>query len=147
EPEATLLGLVRLRRHGAVRAVELLRPAPLHQRLQRVDREAPDVRVERHEWRRTADVADPRARLDALRDFRNHPVGNAEDAEFGVVLEHADPALPKARRDGRAGAAGGPDDGDAVEHLKLQFRSGYRAERSVHALPSVAWSRVSPPLS
>ena len=93
EPEAALPRLVCLGGDGPEGAVELLRAAPLDERLQGVDGEAPLVRVERGERRRAADMADPGAGLDALRDLCDRAVRDAEDEQLGVVLEQAQATL------------------------------------------------------
>ena len=51
-----------VRRDPAPRAVELLRAARRHQRLQRMDAEAGDMGIERRQRRRAAHVGQPRAR-------------------------------------------------------------------------------------
>src|SRR5207302_6321345 len=79
EPEAALLRLVVLRGDGAEGSVELLRPAPLDERLERVDRETTLVRIEGGKRRRAADMAHPVPRLDPSRDLGDGAVGDAED--------------------------------------------------------------------
>ena len=93
EPEAALPRLLCLGGDGPEGAVELLRAAPLDERLQGVDGEAPLVWVERGERGRAADMADPGAGLDALRDLCNRAVRDAEDEQLGVVLEQAQATL------------------------------------------------------
>jgi hypothetical protein len=93
--------------------------------LQRVEAEALPVRVESGQRCRAGDVCDPRSGLDRARDLGDRLVGDADQHELGG-FRNGEAALAQASGDSRADAAGA-DDLDAVEHCKLQFRSGYRA--------------------
>jgi len=75
------------------RTVELIGPAPRRERLQGVDAETTDVRVERRERRRSADVGDPWAGLDRARDLGDRRVGHAEEHELGLDSGQLDAAL------------------------------------------------------
>ena len=92
-------------------------PRPVRERLQRVEAEAPLVRVERGERRRAADVRDPRARRDRRRDLGDRPVGNAEEDELRRRRpSSADAALGEPGAHRRADAAARADDSDALDH-------------------------------
>ena len=105
--------------HRAPGAVELLRAAREDEGLQRMHREAANVRVERGERRPARDVGDPRARLDRSGDLADRAVGHAQQAQLPVGA-HVDASLAQSRGDRRAGASCA-DDGDGVEHVALQF--------------------------
>ena len=77
-------------------------------------------------------MRDPRAFAEIARYLGDRAVRHTEEDQL-AVLAHGDAALAQASRDGRANAAG-TDDLDALEHSKLQFRSGYRALEAYTAL-------------
>ena len=106
-------------------SVELLGSSRTRERLERVHREAASMRIECRQRRGSGDVRDPWAFLEPSRHLGDRAVRHAEEDELAVVA-HGDAALAQASRNGRADAAG-TDDFDALEHSKLQFRSGYRA--------------------
>ena len=88
-----------------MRVVELLRPALVRERLQRVEAEPPHVRVESGERRRAARVGDPRPRLDPLGDLGDRGVGHAEEDELRAVFAQRDAALAQPSAHRRADAS------------------------------------------
>ena len=128
EPPADRAGLVGLGAHRAPDAVELLRPALLRERLQRVQAEAARVRVERVERRRAADVRDPRPDGDLGRDLAIARSGTQSRTSSGVGRVERDAALGEPRAHRRADAPARAHDLDALDHLVgSSSRSGYRA--------------------
>ncbi len=126
ELEAERAGLVGLGGDRRPGAVELLGPARARERLQRVEREAPLVRVERRERRRAADVRDPAvSRGQSPGHVPNGRVRHAEQRQL-AVLAQGDAALLEPSGQRRADAAA-TDHVHAFDHLKLQLRSGCRA--------------------
>ena len=127
ELEAKCPRLVRLRGDRRPRAVELLGPARKGERLQRVQREAPLVRVERRQRHRAGDVRDPTAMSQGQSPGHvpNGRVRHAEQRKL-AVLAQLDAALLEPSGQRRADAAA-TDHVDVFDHLKLQLRSGCRA--------------------
>ena len=79
-------------------------------------------------------MRDPRAFAEIARYLGDRAVRHAEENELAVaVAAHGNAALAQAGRNRRADAAG-TNDFDALEHSKLQFRSGYRALEAYTAL-------------
>ena len=109
-----VVGLAADRRPGAV---ELSRIAAPVERLQRMEREAALVRIERRERRRPGDVSHPgTSRCQAPRHVGNGRVRDAEEDDVGIVLAHGDAALAQAGGDGRTDAAR-TDDVDSLDHF------------------------------
>src|SRR6266511_2235931 len=77
--------------------------------------EAPLVRVEGAERGRTARVRYPGTGRDAPSDFRDRPVGNAEEHQLSVVVGHLQAAFEQAGADRGADAARA-DDVDLGQH-------------------------------
>ena len=108
--------LVGLRGDRGPGAVELFRPSRARERLQRVQRKPPRVRIQRGERRRPADVSDP-ARPEGLSlgHVPNGRVRDAEQGDLGVALDEQI-ALLEARGNCRADPAA-TDDVHASDHL------------------------------
>jgi hypothetical protein len=93
KPPADVAALRRLRHDRRVGVIELLGPALVRERLQRVQPEAAHMRVECRQRGRTARVRDPGPRLDPLGDLGDCAVGHAEEDELGSVLAQREAAL------------------------------------------------------
>jgi pimeloyl-ACP methyl ester carboxylesterase len=111
---AHLPRLGRLSRDCSPRAVQLLGASRARERLERVDREAPLVRVERRQRSGARHVCNPGPRCQATSDLRDRAVRNAKEDELAVFAQR-DASLAEPSGDGRADAAG-TDDVDCVEH-------------------------------
>ena len=132
EPARNGARLVALAGHRRPGAVELLRPAPQRERLQRMEAESLRVRGECRERRRAADVRDPWPRGNVGRRLRDHAVGDTEEHEIGISGVEPQAALHESRGYRRADSAG-TDHVDVVHHVSLlQFLGGYRAWRAVY---------------
>jgi pimeloyl-ACP methyl ester carboxylesterase len=123
--------------HRRPRPVELFGTTRAREGLQRMQREALSVRGECGERRGAGDVCHPGTGFEARCDLGDGGVRNAEQNDVALFV-HGNPALAKAGGNGRADAAGA-DDLDCVEHLELQFRSGYRAPEAYRAAGTLAY--------
>src|SRR5262249_14588112 len=99
-----------------VGAVELFRSTRLRERLERVQAEAPRMRVERGERRPAADVGNPAVPSGQTPSHApNSRVWNAQEGQPGVLAPQLDPALLETRGDRRAHTAAA-DHVDGFEH-------------------------------
>ena len=99
QPACARQALRAVRRDAAPRAIELLRAARRHQRLQRMDAEPGDMGIERRERRRAAHVGQPGPGGDRLRHRAMAPSGTASTIEVGARRSRARAA--RARPAGR----------------------------------------------
>jgi hypothetical protein len=96
--------------------VELRRVAAAVERLQRVEREPPLVRLQRGQRRGAGDMSHRgTSRCQAPRHVGDGRVRNAEEDDVRIVLAHGDAALAQAGCDSRADAARA-DDMDSLDH-------------------------------
>src|SRR6185437_11120520 len=87
--------------------------------------------VERGQRCGPRDVSDPAwPRGQSLGHVPNRRVRHAQQRQLGVLGAQLDAALLEARGNGRTYTTA-TDHVDALDHPKLQFRSGYRARRSL----------------
>src|SRR5439155_22507434 len=92
----------------------LFGPSRACERLQRMKREAPRMRIQRVQRRRPGDVPDPGPDRQVLRNAGDRLVRNAEQNEAAAGPD-GDSSLAQPGGDGRADAAGA-DDSDGLEH-------------------------------
>jgi hypothetical protein len=109
EPEAGREGFVARAAHRRPGAVELLGAPVADEGLQRVEREAAGVRVERREREGTARVRDPRSRGDRRRNLGDRPVGHADDDQVGLARLQLRAGQAGGQRLGEASGEGGAD--------------------------------------
>ncbi len=128
EPETHSPRLAALRGDRAPGTVELFGAAGLGERLQGVQSEPSDVRIERGQGSGTADVRDPRAGNDLARDRCDRAVRDAEEDELGVVGIEDEAALREPGAHRRADAATRADDSHGLDHSSGSSSvAGYRA--------------------
>ncbi len=131
QPSAAGAGVVGVGSYGRPRPVELLGAAITGKRLQRVDAEPADVRMERVEPGRAAHVRDPRSDFDAGGDSGNRRIRHAQQDEIRAVISKRDAALAKPSRNGRADATT-TDDADVLEHVISTKKGPPKIRRPSH---------------
>ena len=126
--EARLERFVGLCAHSGPRAVELLGPARERERLERMDGEAPLMRLKRRERARAAGVRDPGPDRELGGHVRHGAVGHAEQDELGVAAgevaacDRGREALGELGRYGTADAAGADDACGSDVHSRSSSR-------------------------
>ena len=138
EPESDRSCLVRLGGDRAPGAVELLGAPTLRERLERVHREPPLVRVELGKRCRAAHVGDPGSDVDLSCNIGDRAVGNAQENECRLVVVQPQAALSEPSAHRRADAAARADHMNAVDHWSLQFRGRIPGSRRVAPCCSAA---------